>query len=533
MKFVDVFLGDRILKSVVLIFALILSGGSIRAQTGMEQHPNIIFILADDMGYGDISCNNPDAKIRTINIDRLAENGMRFTAAHTTSSVCTPSRYSILTGRYNWRSRLKQGVVSGYDRPLIDASRLTLADMLKSKGYHTACIGKWHLGLEYTTKDGAAARFDPKTGKTNIEFEEPLRQTPNDLGFDYYYGIAASADMPPYMYIENRKFVQKYDRIDGDSRYTRTDMSRFFRPGPASKDITPEGILPDITARAKRYIEEQSASRPFFLYFSLTAPHKPIAPDRSFAGKTGIHGYLDFCLQVDETVGTIVNTLKKQGLYENTLIIFTSDNGFAPYVDVRFMEDHGHYPSYIYRGYKADSWEGGHRVPLVVQWPGRIAPHTITNELVSLADWFATVSSIVHTAVPDNAAEDSYNLSPLLLGKNGPRPLREAIVYHSAKGEFAIQKGSWKLILCDEKTAGGSWVPDKRYDSLQSKTPFLLYDLETDPGETNNLYSRHPHKVKDLKALLTRYITEGRSTPGAIQQNDPAPAWPQISWMKH
>ncbi|WP_018631160.1 sulfatase family protein [Niabella aurantiaca] len=527
----DLFTG-RIFKKMVLLLAAGLSAGLVMAQTGSGRYPNIVFILADDMGYGDVSCNNPDARIRTVNIDRLANNGMRFTAAHTTSSVCTPSRYSILTGRYNWRSRLKKGVLGGYGPPLIDSSRLTIADVLKNKGYRTACIGKWHIGLEYATTDQAAPRFDTKTGATNIAFEKPLRQSPNDLGFDYYYGIAASADMPPYMYIENRKFIQQYDGIKGDPKYTRTDMGRFFRPGPASNAVTPEGILPDITLKAKQYIEEQSAAHPFFLYFSLTAPHKPISPAASFVGKSGIHAYLDFCLQVDETVGAIVNTLKKKGLYEHTLIIFTSDNGFAPYVDARFIEDHGHYPSFIYRGYKADAWEGGHRVPMIVQWPGKIIPRTVTTEVVSLADWFATVSGMVHTPVPDNAAEDSYDLMPLLSGAAYRHPLREATVCHSIKGEFAIQQQNWKLILCNEKTAGSAWVPDKRYDSLQAATPFLLYDLESDPGETNNLYSRYPGKVKELKALLTRYIREGRSTKGTIQKNDAVDKWPQISWMK-
>ena len=250
-------------------------------------------------------------------------------------------------------------------------------------------------------------------------------------------------------------------------------------------------------------------------------------------GRSNLHAYLDFCLQVDHTVGEVVKTLKEKGLYENTLIVFTSDNGFAPYVDVNFLESHGHYPSYIFRGYKADAWEGGHRVPLIVEWPGQVASHTISDEVVSLADWFATSAAIVQSPVPDNAGEDSYNLLPVLLGEDYHHTLREATVFHSMRGEFDIQKGVWKLILCNEKMAGGSWVPDKRYDSASSQagTPFQLYNLETDPGETNNLYDKHPDKVEELKALISKYIKNGRSTKGEPQKNDPVTKWPQISWM--
>ncbi len=497
--------------------------------------PNIVFILADDMGYGDVSCNNPDAKIKTINIDKLAKEGMRFTAAHSSSSVCSPSRYSILTGRYNWRSRLKAKVLDSYSPPLIDSSRLTIADILKNKGYNTACIGKWHLGLDYPTSDNKNPSFNVQTGETNIEFKKPLLQSPNDLGFDYFYGISASADMPPYMFIKNRNFTEPYDTIKGDAKYTKTDQSKFFRRGPASFDFEPKIILPAITIKAVDYIKSQSKSKPFFFYFPLTAPHKPIAPSDQFIGTSKLHAYLDFCLEVDNTVGQIVKVLKEKGLYDNTIIVFASDNGFAPYVDVNFLENHGHYPSYIYRGYKADAWEGGHRVPLIVEWPGKIEGRRISDEVVSLTDFFATAAQITNTTLPDNAGEDSYSLLPLLLGNKYNHPLREATVYHSMGGRFCIQQGIWKLILCNEEKAGGSWVEDKRFDSsgYQANTPFMLYNLELDPGETNNLYDKYPQKVMELKTLLTKYINEGRSTRGKPQKNDPVEKWPQISWMKN
>lgn len=500
-----------------------------KAKEYKSELPNIIIILADDMGYGDVSSYNPDARIETSNIDELASNGMRFTAAHTTSSVCTPSRYSLLTGRYNWRSRLKSGVLSAYSLPLIDSPRLTVADILKQKGYHTAVIGKWHLGLEYATKDGKKAYFSTESGNTNIEWEVPFPQSPNDLGFEYFYGVAASADMAPYIYIENRKFAGRYDTIKGNAKYMNVNQEKFFRAGPASYSFDPTTILPHLKEKAVEYIQNQSTDNPFFLYFSLTAPHTPVAPSKDFSGKSNLHPYLDFCLQVDHVVGEIITALKNKNLYNNTLVIFTSDNGFAPYVDVSFLENHGHYPSYIYRGYKADIWEGGHRVPFIVQWPGHIKSQTISEEVISQVDIFATFAEIVDITYPDNVGEDSYSILPVLLGTEYPQPLREATVYSSINGEFAIQRGDWKLILCNEKQAGGTWMPDKHLGANSLiHTPFMLYNLRLDPQEMINLYKRYPEKVAQLESLLISYIKKGRSTEGIAQDNDKVDSWNQI-----
>lgn len=496
--------------------------------------PNIVIILADDMGYGDLSCNNPHARIRTVHIDELAKKGMRFTAAHASSGICTPSRYTLLTGRYNWRTRIKSGGIGGaYAPPLIDSSRLTIADMLRQKGYRTACIGKWHLGLEFTTVDGKSPYFNTGSGKTNIAFDKPLLQGPNDAGFDYFFGIGGSADLPPYIYIRNREFTGHYDTIKGITK-DADDLSQLFRPGPASHGYIPERILPDITTEATDFIRQQSEDTPFFLYFSLTAPHLPVAPGPAFKGKSGVSDYLAFCLEVDHTVGEIVKALKEKDLYDNTLIIFTADNGYAPYVDLELLEENGHYPSYIYRGYKADVWEGGHRIPLIAAWTGKIAPRTVTDEVVSLADWFATAAELTGFAIPDDAGEDSYSLLPLLSGKHYKRPLREATVFSSGNGRLAIQQDQWKLILCKQSEANGPWVPDKRYDSsaAQGGTPFMLFDLRADPEETNNLYNRYPEKVRQLTRLLAGYIRKGRSTKGKPQQNDRAKQWPQIKWME-
>lgn len=507
---------------LLLFVSLSYSCGNVsvdKKNTEQTIPPNIIYILADDLGYGDISSYNPDAAIRTKHIDGLAEKGMRFIAAHTSSSVCTPTRYSLLTGRYNWRSYLKESVLYGYDLPLIDTGRMTTAQLLKEQGYQTACIGKWHLGLKLPTTDGEAPYFQVEQQETNIDWSGEITQGPVDLGFDYFYGISASLDMPPYLYIHNNRFVGTYDTIKA-----------FHRPGPAAADFEAVNVLPEITQKAVSYISEQSAEQPFFLYFALTAPHTPIAPDSVFQGQSDLHEYLDFCLQVDHTVGQITQAVRKAGLEENTMIIFTSDNGFAPYVDKEHvMEQNGHMPSYVYRGYKADIWEGGHRVPFIVQWPGVVQPQQISDEVISLTDLIATCADITRAPLPDNAGEDSYSFLSVLQGENLKKPLREGTVYHSFKGEFAIQQGKWKLILCP---GSGGWSQPVEGKGTEGLFPFQLYDLKNDPEEQNNLYEKNPEMVQQLKTLMTRYIREGRSTPGAPQQNDPVDQWPQVDWMR-
>lgn len=311
---------------------------------------NIIIILADKLGYGDVSFFNEDSKILTKNIDALANRGVSFTDAHSGSSVCTPTRYGLLTGRYAWRLTLKRGVTWSYDDHIIDSSRMTVASYLQAKGYNTACIGKWHLGIDWA-----------RDSLDSLIFTEPITNGPNSLGFDYFQGIPASLDIPPYFYIENDRITAaKIDTVPA------SPLPEFWRTGPIGNDFKHVEVLPRITEKAKEFIAENALDKnPFLLYFPLPAPHTPILPTKAFEGKSNLTAYADFVLMVDDVVGQILNEIDNSGIRDNTIVIFTSDNGFAPYVDLQAHEDAGHYPSYIYRGYKSDIYEGGHRMPFI------------------------------------------------------------------------------------------------------------------------------------------------------------------------
>jgi len=334
--------------------------------------PNIVYILADDLGYGDISCLNESSKLNTVNIDRLAHQGITFTDAHAGSAVCTPTRYGILTGRYSWRTRLKQGVLWGLSEPLIDPHRMTVASMLKKHGYHTACIGKWHLGLDWPFKDKE---------KKEVDFSGKIANGPITRGFDYFFGITASLDIPPYVYIENDHVTALPDRETENK-----DYQGFWRKGATGADFKHIEVLPKLTQKAIDYINQQDQNRPFFLYFPLPAPHTPILPIKKFRHKSGTNAYGDFVLQVDDTVGQIMQALQQKNLAENTLIIFTSDNGCSPRADFKELATFGHNPSYVFRGHKADIFEGGHRIPFIARWPGHIQPGSTSKEITCLTD---------------------------------------------------------------------------------------------------------------------------------------------------
>lgn len=466
--------------------------------------PNIVYILADDLGYGDLSCLNSDSKIHTPNLDQLARDGMIFTDAHSGSAVCTPTRYGILTGRYCWRSRLKKGVLAGTSPHLIEPGRLTVASVLRTSGYHTACIGKWHLGWDWTMR---------KDKPNQIDFDWPIQNGPRTNGFDYGFCIPASLDMPPYVYVENERVTAIPDRtIDGQTGKI------LLRKGLIAPDLTPGDVLPTITRKAVSYIDQRAKQKsPFFLYFPLTAPHTPILPTPEFQGKSKTSEYGDFVLQVDWTVGQVLETLKRNGLERDTLVIFTSDNGFAPAADLDELRQLGHNPSYIFRGHKADIFEGGHRIPYITRWPGHIKPGSISADPICLTDLAATAAEIVRYDLPANAAEDSVSILPDMLG-TAKGPLREAIVHHSVEGSFSIRQGRWKLELCPG--SGGWSYPRPDRDQTEHLPPVQLYDLEADIAETNNVQDRHPEIVTKLTALLQKYIDQGRSTPGLPQKND-------------
>jgi arylsulfatase A len=476
--------------------------------------PNIVYILADDMGYGDVSCLNEKSKINTIHLDRMASEGMKFTDAHSSSAVCTPSRYSILTGRYNWRSWLKKGVTFGYDKPVIDEDRDTVASYLQDNGYTTGCIGKWHLGWEWPLNSDDIE---------NVDFTRPIRQGPTAFGFDYFFGIAASLDMPPYVYIEN-----DIPTAVPDHDVPASPGKKMWREGPCAPDLKHEEVLPKFTEKAVSFIEEKAKEdRPFFLYFPLNAPHTPILPAPEFQGKSGTNEYGDFCLHVDHVVGQIMTALEQNGISENTILIFTSDNGCSPMADFNELKALGHNPSYVFRGHKADIYEGGHRIPLIAKWPATITAGSSSDETVCLSDLFATCADILDTPVPNEAAVDSVSNLPVWRGDAIEAPLREATVHHSIDGSFSIRQGKWKLEMC-AGSGGWSFPTEKDCEGLP---PIQLYDLHSDIGERTNLADDNPEIVERLKELLTKYVVTGRSTPGKPQQNTGGHSWEQLWWL--
>lgn len=478
--------------------------------------PNIIYILADDLGYGDVQCYNlKNGKIHTPNIDRLATQGMRFTDAHTSSSVCTPTRYSILTGRYAWRTRLQSGVLEGFSPPLISSNRMTVASLLQSHGYETAGIGKWHLGLNWQTEESSSGGTNqPRTptqkpGRT-VDWAKPILNGPTSLGFNYFYGIAASLDMPPFVFIDN-------DHVTA----IPTTEKKWQRSGPAAESFEAIDVMPELTQKAEHWLEQRAAGRkPFFLYLAYTAPHTPILPTKEWQGKSALNEYADFVMQTDAAVGQLLAILDRTGLSTNTLVIFTSDNGCSPSANLGQLKAKGHNPSGPWRGHKSDIWEGGHRVPFIARWPGHISAGTTSAETICLSDLLATSAALVGTKLPEAAGEDSVSILPALLGDKPDEPIREATIHHSINGKFAIRRGGWKLALCP---GSGGWSgPSDKAAIAQGLPEVQLYNLEADPGESNNVHAKHPDMVKQLTALLHKYVAEGRSTPGAPQRNDVA-----------
>lgn len=488
------------------------------AQNGQDcQKPNIVFIFADDMGYGDVSALNENSKINTQHIDQIARQGVIFTDAHSSSSVSTPSRYSVLTGRYNWRSELKSGVLMGYNKALIEPDRRTIANVLRDQGYHTACIGKWHLGWDWNNIE---------KGPDSVNFSKPIANGPTTRGFDYFYGIVASLDMAPYVYVENEMPTAL------PNRETVNTGMKYWRKGPTASDFDHEQTLPNLINRSVNYIQERAKTKqPFYLYLPLPAPHTPILPIKEYQGKSGLNPYGDFCLMVDDMVGKVMKALEDAGVSDNTILVFSTDNGCSPQAKFEELEPKGHYPSYIYRGHKADLFDGGHRVPCVVRWPAKVKPHQV-NQTICLTDFFQTFATAAGYQVKDIEGEDSYNILPLLLNEKEGKTIREATVHHSINGDFTIRKGDWKLLL---SPSSGGWSfprPGQDDEAIKALPVIQLYNMKTDPAEKKNVYSEHPEVVKELKSLLITYIEEGRSTPGVAQKNNGPEVWKQLKWME-
>lgn len=462
--------------------------------------PNIIYLLADDWGFGDVSCLNPDSKIPTPHTDRLASEGMIFGDAHSNSAVCTPTRYGVLTGRYCWRSRLKKGVLFGYSDSLIETDRLTVPQLLREQGYTTACVGKWHLGLGWQTKEGAS-----EVNKDTVDFSKPLTGGPHTVGFDYSFIIPASLDMEPYCYIEDGVVVEKPSEEIEDS-----PRPKYWRGGACAPGFMHETCLLELTIRAEGFINQHSKEnpdKPFFMYLPAPSPHTPHFSRERFAGRSKAGEYGDYVTEHDWSVGRIVEAVKRNGLAENTLIIVTSDNGCHA-EPIGLKEKYDHLGNYIYRGQKSDAWDGGHRIPFIASWPGVIESGTRCDKTICLTDLMGTMADVLGVDLPRDAGEDSYSLMPYFEGKH-EETIREATVHHSISGEFALRKEQWKLVEC---RGSGGWSL-KEDDVPEDAPPMQLYDMKNDPEEQHNLFNEQPEVVAELQDILNRYRTSDRSTP--------------------
>ena len=496
-----------------------------------QKKPNIVYILADDMGIGDISCLNPNSKINTPNIDKLLDNGMNFTDAHTASAVCTPTRYGIITGRYPWRTKLKKGVVDGYSKALIQENIDTAPALLQRNGYHTAMIGKWHLGWNWVIKgEDSLARHaslpDYKFAagvEEHVDFSKPFTAGPTDRGFDYFFGINASLDFPPYVYSENNKVstipnekfpFQGPDKSKPNWKNNLEGKQKMQRKGAKDPKFDAGETLLKLTEHSTEYIKNSNPAKPFFLYVALTAPHTPVLPRKEFVGTSNAAAYGDFTQELDWSVGKILQALKDRGIEENTIVIFTADNGasrasFPPEFETRY----DHQPSRELKGRKGSLNEGGHRVPFIVQWKNEIQPNSENNTTISLNDLYATCAAIVDIDQPKNQGVDSYNLLNLFYGINYYN--RKSSVYSDYGGRYAVRKGDFKMIL----------FPNK-----QKRT---LYNLKEDIGETTNLYgqAKYIEIQKDLMKEITSIIKNGRSTEGKKLKNEGPKVWKALYWM--
>jgi arylsulfatase A len=506
-----------VLRSALMFVSLV--GSQAAGVPTAESKPNILIIYADDLGYGDVRCYNPErGKIATPHIDKLAAQGMRFTDGHSSSGVCSPSRYTLLTGRYHWRTRLQSGIVNLWGEPLIAPQRMTIGTLAKQQGYRTACIGKWHLGWDWPIAQDRAELFKEKPkGEARASdaqrevwrevFSQPVAGGPVSRGFDCYFGTDVP-NWPPFCFIEN-------DRTVGiPSEFLSTQLlgnNLASLQGPGLVDWTLEPILPMLADRAVEFIKDSAQKgQPFLLYLPLTSPHTPLAVNEPWKGKSGLNAYADLVMETDDVVGRVVDALEASGSAGKTLVIFTSDNGCAPYIGMSELEALGHFPSGPLRGAKADAWEGGHRVPFIVRWPGVVKDGVACDQLVHQSDLLRTLAEVVGATLPENAGEDSFSM--LSLFKGSDEPIREHAVSTSISGIPALRAGSWKYIAAP---GSGGW--GKGGDSSQ---PVQIYDLSKDIGESKNLALDLPEKVVEMQSLLERLIVNGRSTPGTAQSND-------------
>ncbi len=492
----------------------------VASQTKSTRLPNIVILYADDMGYGDLGVQNAQSKIPTVNLDRLAMEGTRFTDAHSSSGVCTPSRYALLEGRYHWRKF--HGIVNSFDQPVLDDEKTTLPELLKSKGYKTGCIGKWHLGWDWNAiKKPTAAVVERKTkgkakGKTNgtsedfspdaFDWSKSIPGGPLSHGFDYYFGDDVP-NFPPYAWFENDRVVTEPTVLLSTPRAT-AEGSWETRPGPMVKDWDFWAVMPTLTKKAVEWVHHQKADEPFFLYFPFTSPHAPIIPTQEFVGKSKAGGFGDFVAQTDDTVGQVLKALKDKGFADNTLVIFSADNGPEHYAYDR-VKKFEHRSMGPLRGLKRDIWEGGHRVPFLVRWPGVVPAGKVSNELISQIDIFATIAGIVGAEIPSGSADDSYNQLGLLKGEAASA--RNTLVHNTNANGYALRRGDWVLIAA--KTGAVSKVPEwfEQANGYQAhQLAGELYNLRDDLSQKKNLYAENADKVNELMQVLEQVRAKGQ-----------------------
>ena len=487
MKRIKTMKNHRILRLLITLPVLFAAAVFTRAaETLPAAKPNIVFILCDDLGYGDVHCLNPDrGKIMTPNIDRLASQGMTFTDSHSGSSVCSPTRYGIMTGRYAWRSRLQNGVLRGFVEPLIAQDRLTVAGLLKKNGYYTAAMGKWHLGFTLEGGFKGSGKLPDVAPVGSVTHDGPLTR-----GFDNFFGWQAPNETCAYF-----------------------ENDRVTKVGPAVE------ALPWFARRASDLIGERAKKpEPFFLYLALPSPHVPIVPNDDWKGKSGLGNYGDYVMETDWAVGEVLKALDESGAGTNTLVIFTSDNGCSPAAGTKRLESMGHFASGVFRGYKADIWDGGHHVAFFARWPDVVKPGSKCAQLICHTDLMATLADILGVKLDDHAGEDSFSMLPLLKGENAP--IQGYVVHHSINGMFAIRDADWKLELCP---GSGGWAAPRDEAAFAEKLPPIqLYNMRADISEKINQQGQNPEVVKRLFAALKKIVADGRSTPGPVEKNDVA-----------
>lgn len=502
----------NILKNILFPVMVLLT---FRGCNSQESHqPNIVIIYADDMGYGDLACQNPETKIPTPFLDRLASEGMRFTDAHSSSGICSPSRFALLTGQYHWRRT--HNIVNSFGPPMFKDGDITLPQVLRDAGYTTACFGKWHLGWDWAFINEEPSGERTYWGNTrkvylveDIDWSSPVTGGPLERGFDHYFGDG-TINFPPYAWVDGDRFIDlpdgffEFDGFDSSVKEGEWDS----RPGPMVKGWDPYKVLPTLTSKVVEWIQIQEAENPFFLYFALPSPHTPVIPNEEFVGKSEAGGYGDFMFQTDWVAGQVLNALKEKGFEENTIVIFSSDNGPERLAFGR-GEKYGHFSMGKFRGLKRDVWEGGHHVPFIVKWPAQIEAGSVSDELISQIDIMATLAAVINITLPENAAPDSRNFLPVWAGKKYPSTLRKTLVHNTYKGHWGLRQRKWLYI---NKPSGEVSKMPESFKKLRGYTDFdsegLLFDLEKDPEQRLNLFGQYPEKVEQMKDLLNDHLEE-------------------------